>query len=347
MIAVGNLSLGGTGKTPLASWIARHCLGLGVRPGIVLRGYGADEATLHAERVPQAIVDGGPITAQRTAAVSGVAANVGRARQDLRAAQRLSQLPEGLGAWAGKQFLRIDADWWTSDEELRARLGVLRGRQRRRARAAVLQQRRRARYPGGDHALRPRAGGDVDVGARRRAGEGLNTAGEPANVLPDVLEPGLRVVFCGSAAGAVSAQRGAYYAHPQNRFWITLFETGLTPRRLAPEEFRTLPRYRLGLTDLAKHVSGSDASLPRDADDPEGLRARIETIAPHVLAFNGKRPASVFFRALFGVRALDYGPQQRTVGATAIFVLPSTAPTARAFWTIAPWRALARRVENL
>ena len=185
------------------------------------------------------------------------------------------------------------------------------------------------------------------MGARRRAGEGLSTTAEPADILPDVLAPGLRVVFCGSAAGTVSARRGAYYAHPQNRFWRTLFETGLTPRLVAPDEFRTLPRYRLGLTDLAKHVSGSDASLPRDADDPEGLRARIQAIAPRVLAFNGKRPAGVFFRALFGIRALDCGPQAQTIGATALFVLPSTAPTARAFWAIAPWHALARRVENL
>jgi hypothetical protein len=48
-----------------------------------------------------------------------------RARQDLRAAQRLSQLPDGLGAWAGKQFRRIDADWWAADEKLRARLSVV------------------------------------------------------------------------------------------------------------------------------------------------------------------------------------------------------------------------------
>ena len=59
VIAVGNLSVGGTGKTPLASWIAEHCLAAGVRPGIVLRGYGHDEVALHRERVPQAIVVAG------------------------------------------------------------------------------------------------------------------------------------------------------------------------------------------------------------------------------------------------------------------------------------------------
>lgn len=65
------------------------------------------------------------IAVHKQTAVSELAANVERARQDLRAAERLSQLPEGLGAWAGKHFLRIDADWWTTDEELRARLGVV------------------------------------------------------------------------------------------------------------------------------------------------------------------------------------------------------------------------------
>jgi tetraacyldisaccharide 4'-kinase len=59
VIAVGNLSVGGTGKTPLASWIAEHCLALGARPGIVLRGYGQDELRLHRERVPGALVVAG------------------------------------------------------------------------------------------------------------------------------------------------------------------------------------------------------------------------------------------------------------------------------------------------
>ena len=42
-------------------------------------------------------------------------------------------------------------------------------------------------------------------------------------VLPDVLEPGLTVVFCGTAVGATSAQVRAYYAGRGNRFWEVLF----------------------------------------------------------------------------------------------------------------------------
>jgi tetraacyldisaccharide 4'-kinase len=55
-VAVGNLSVGGAGKTPLAAWIATHYAGRGLRPGILLRGYGSDEAEVHRRLVPQAVV---------------------------------------------------------------------------------------------------------------------------------------------------------------------------------------------------------------------------------------------------------------------------------------------------
>ena len=71
----------------------------------------------------------------------------------------------------------------------------------------------------------------------------LMAAPTPPDVLPDVLAPGLHVVFCGSAAGAVSARVGAYYAGPGNRSWPTLHRVGLTPRLLAPTEFRIVLRW--------------------------------------------------------------------------------------------------------
>ena len=92
--------------------------------------------------------------------------------------------------------------------------------------------------------------------------------GAPPHVLPDLIKPGLRIVFCGTAAGTVSAARGAYYAHPQNRFWTALHAFGLTPRKLNPEEYNELPQWGLGLTDIAKHVSGMDRELPAGARAP-------------------------------------------------------------------------------
>lgn len=55
-VAVGNLTVGGSGKTPIAGWIARHYVSRGLTPGILLRGYGGDEALVHEEAVPEAVV---------------------------------------------------------------------------------------------------------------------------------------------------------------------------------------------------------------------------------------------------------------------------------------------------
>ncbi len=158
-------------------------------------------------------------------------------------------------------------------------------------------------------------------------------------VLPDVLAPGLRVVFCGTAAGAESARRGAYYAHPQNRFWRALHEAGLTPRRLAPAEYPLMPTFGLGLTDIAKHVSGMDRELPAGAlgrDPCAALRAKIEANAPRILAFTSLTAG----RRFLGRAQASFGPQRERIGKTAIWVLPSPSPAATWNWDFAPWRAL-------
>ena len=162
------------------------------------------------------------------------------------------------------------------------------------------------------------------------------------DVLPDVLGPGLRIVFCGSAAGAVSARVGAYYAGPGNRFWPTLHRVGLTPRLLAPAEFRTVLRHGIGLTDLCKTESGADTDLSRQADDAAALTVKIAQHRPAVLAFNGKRAARVFL----GAETLDYGEQARRVGETAIHVLPSTSGAARRWWDEAFWRRVADAIRG-
>lgn len=56
VVSVGNLTVGGSGKTPIASWIAGYYDGKGIQPGIVLRGYGGDEGRVHRRLVESAIV---------------------------------------------------------------------------------------------------------------------------------------------------------------------------------------------------------------------------------------------------------------------------------------------------
>ena len=165
---------------------------------------------------------------------------------------------------------------------------------------------------------------------------------KPPDVLPDALGPGLRIVFCGSAAGAASARAGAYYAGPGNRFWPTLYRVGLTPRLLAPAEFRTALEYGIGFTDLCKTESGADSGLSAKADDAAALAAKIARYRPGVLAFNGKRSARVFLDAA----GIGYGEQTQRIGGTAIHVLPSTSGAARRWWDEAFWRRVAEAARK-
>jgi TDG/mug DNA glycosylase family protein len=158
-------------------------------------------------------------------------------------------------------------------------------------------------------------------------------------VLPDVLRPGLRVVFCGTAAGAVSAAVGAYYAGPGNKFWRMLHETGLTPTRLEPLDFRAVLDHGIGLTDLAKEVSGADSVLPRDAFDVTALLERIGAVQPEILAFNGKKAAAIFHGVPTGL--LSYGPAPERPDFPPVWVLPSTSGLASRAWDPSPWHALA------
>ena len=164
-----------------------------------------------------------------------------------------------------------------------------------------------------------------------------------SDILPDVLRRGLRLVVCGSAAGTVSARRGAYYAHPQNRFWGMLHQTGLVPHRLAPEAYRRLPDFGIGLTDVTKEQYGADADL--HGGDAPRLRAALARYRPRTLAFNGKRAAHFFLARPTG--AIDYGRQPDAAGDIAVFVCPSTSPLAVRWWDIAPWQAVADQVRAI
>ncbi len=167
----------------------------------------------------------------------------------------------------------------------------------------------------------------------------------PDNCVPDVLVPGLKVVFCGTALGRVSAQRRAYYANSGNFFWRTLANTGLTPGLVAPQDYAQLPDYGIGLTDLCKAHFGNDAELPSDAFDAAALRARILRYQPLILAFTSKTGASAFFERPTG--KIPLGLQPETLDRTRIWVLPSPSGQARKYWDQSAWQALADAVKTL
>ena len=160
-------------------------------------------------------------------------------------------------------------------------------------------------------------------------------------ILPDLLRPGLDIVFCGMAPSAESARQRAYYAHPGNRFWRTLHEVKLTPRLLAPAEFRSLPDLGIGFTDVCKRESGRDSELSKASLDPAAVRRKIAKFQPRFLACTSKTAGQLVLD-----RACEYGLQDETIGTTRVFVLPSTSGAAVRYWDIAPWRALAKAARR-
>jgi TDG/mug DNA glycosylase family protein len=144
----------------------------------------------------------------------------------------------------------------------------------------------------------------------------------PSDV-PDVLRPGVRVVFCGINPGRVSAAAGAHFANPRNDFWRLLHDAGFTPRLLAPAEQLELLELGIGVTNAASRTTRGSGDL-RKADFASAaarLGALADELRPRAVAFVGKEA----YRGTFGERP-ELGLQRRQLGDTALFVLPSTSP---------------------
>src|SRR5690349_9573305 len=143
------------------------------------------------------------------------------------------------------------------------------------------------------------------------------------SAVPDVLAPGLRIVFCGINPGRVSAAAHAHFANPRNDFWRLLHVAQLTPRRLEPEEQFEVLEHGVGITNAAARTTPGSSDLRRA--DFAGARERLEQLAaelrPGWIGFVGKEA----YRGVFGDRA-EHGVQERTLGETRLFVLPSTSP---------------------
>ncbi|MGB2952802.1 MAG: mismatch-specific DNA-glycosylase [Gaiellaceae bacterium] len=143
------------------------------------------------------------------------------------------------------------------------------------------------------------------------------------SAVPDVLAPGLKVVFCGINPGRVSAAAGAHFANPRNDFWRLLKDVGFTPREYAPEEQYALLDLGIGLTNAAYRTTRGSGDLRRTdfAGAAERLERLAEELRPVAIAFVGKEA----YRGTFGERP-ELGLQERRLGKTLLFVLPSTSP---------------------
>ncbi|GIG61434.1 mismatch-specific DNA-glycosylase [Longispora fulva] len=146
-------------------------------------------------------------------------------------------------------------------------------------------------------------------------------AAAAGRTIPDVIGPGLDVLFCGINPGLWSAAVGHHFARPGNRFWPALHRSGFTPHQLDPADSATLPEYRLGLTDLVARASAraDEVTYEELVLGGKALVTKLETHRPTWLAVLGVGA----YRWAFGTPAAMVGPQPEPLGETRVWVLPN------------------------
>uniref|UniRef100_UPI002812063F G/U mismatch-specific DNA glycosylase n=1 Tax=Streptomyces sp. TaxID=1931 RepID=UPI002812063F len=149
---------------------------------------------------------------------------------------------------------------------------------------------------------------------------------------PDVVARGLSVLFCGINPGLMSAATGHHFARPGNRFWPVLHLSGFTPRLLRPDEQEELLSYGLGITNVVARPTARADELSREEYREGGrtLAEKVERLAPRRLAVVGVTA----YRTAFDEPKAVIGPQERTFGATRVWVLPNPSGL-NAHWTTA------------
>ena len=139
--------------------------------------------------------------------------------------------------------------------------------------------------------------------------------------VPDVLAPGLSVLFCGINPGLYTAAIGHHFGRPGNRFWPALHRSGFTPRLLAPWEEGELLALGLGITNLVARTTAvaSELSTAELREGGASLVARLEKYRPRWLAMLGLGS----YRAAFGLAAAPMGPQPGSLGPSRVWLLPN------------------------
>jgi TDG/mug DNA glycosylase family protein len=139
--------------------------------------------------------------------------------------------------------------------------------------------------------------------------------------VPDVIAPGLRVLFCGINPGLYSAAIGHHFGRPGNRFWPAIYQAGITPRLLSPYEDAQLLTWSCGITNIVDRASAvaSELSAAELVAGGRVLAAKVSRFRPRILAVLGVTA----YRTAFARRHAALGPQPERIGDTAIWVLPN------------------------
>jgi TDG/mug DNA glycosylase family protein len=139
--------------------------------------------------------------------------------------------------------------------------------------------------------------------------------------IPDLVTPGLRVLFAGINPSLYSAATGLHFARPGNRFWPALHRSGFTSRQLRPEEQSLLPDLGLGITNVVARATARADELEAGELRAGGqmLGALAESLGVSWLAILGVTA----YRTAFGQPQAVVGLQSVRLGGAQAWILPN------------------------
>ena len=139
--------------------------------------------------------------------------------------------------------------------------------------------------------------------------------------IPDLIAPGLRVLFIGINPSLYSAAVGHHFARPGNRFWPALHGAGFTDRLLAPAEERLLLEHGYGITNLVDEATARADELTHEdlVRGSKRLARKVQRCRPRWVAFLGISTYQLAVDRL----ATSVGPQKAKFGGSRVWLLPN------------------------
>ncbi|MBO9547593.1 G/U mismatch-specific DNA glycosylase [Caulobacter sp.] len=147
--------------------------------------------------------------------------------------------------------------------------------------------------------------------------------------LPDIVAPGLSVVFVGLNPGLSAAAEGHHFVGRSNRFWKVLHLSGFTPHLVAAQDDASLLNYGLGITSVVERPTAGVDDLARAefVQAAAGFEAWVCRWKPAYLAFLGKAA----YGAMLNRRSVDWGRQTEPFAGAIAWVLPNPSGRNLAF----------------
>lgn len=148
--------------------------------------------------------------------------------------------------------------------------------------------------------------------------------------VPDLVGPGLKLLFVGINPGLWTAATQTHFAHPVNRFYPALYEAGIITRPIPPtgmsdEDRAHMIERGIGITNIVGRatVRADELTKAEYVEGGERLKERVRELRPRVVAIAG----ITAYRSAYGLPKATTGLQEPDLmgewGDTEVWVVPN------------------------